>query len=819
MPHNLAYEFGPFRLDCGKRVLTRAGEVIWLAPKATEILMMLLANAGELVEKDELLREVWPDTFVEEANLTQHIFTLRKALGDERAGPRYIETVTRRGYRFIAPVKATGADESEAAVSEAKDSAASQRLVVAVLPFLNTTGDQELEYLAEGVTDNIINNLSRVSKLRVMSRSAVFRYKTKAVDPQEVGKKLGAQAVLVGKVNSRSSANTISVELVDVATGWQLWGESFDSESKDILEIQDAITRQLLTALKLQLSGAEEKSITARYTESAQAYQAYLEGRYHWGRYTRKGMEKAIKHFRHAIELDPNYALAYAGIVDCYLRLATNYLPPEDDTPRWQRHVHTGTSHTQSNERIKLRFEWDWKGVERELRRANELKAVYPSAHQWYVAYSVSKQLYRESISGIRREQFVTGAVSGSEVALQMPSIQLTPTEEVQILCSVARDQIAIGNFEAARLILRRWSTSGRWPKLDSLNPYAAADLLFTLGTLFGAIAGTKKMVHGHRRAEAFLNGAVALFEQLGTKGRSAETQVELARCYYRQGQFDIAREAISTCYSELPDDELEVKTFCLVTWGVIERDSGRLKDALAKLRQAIDLATAERLITNRCHHELATTLKDMAISEREESYFDEAKLHFLQALYESEVLGDHRNAAVAENNMGFLLLSLGSFEESEKHLLRARRLLECFSYSIPAAQVNETLARLYIETKQYDLAQEVIARAVATLESSDGEAFLAEALTTAGVVAAKQGRCADAARRFEAAYKVAERCGDNEGAGRALLIMFEEIGERLEPDEKIQISEKLKVLFATTQQTALLARVEKCIAEIAGTC
>jgi TolB-like protein/Tfp pilus assembly protein PilF len=814
MPHNLAYEFGPYRLDLSKRVLMRAGETISLAPKALEILIVLVVHAGELVEKDELLKAVWPDTFVEESNLSQNIFTLRRALGDERVGARYIETVARRGYRFIARVRTMGADDNGAGDNQTL--AASERPVIAVLPFLNTSGDQELEYLAEGITDNIINNLSRVSRLRVMSRTAVFRYHTKEADPQKAGRQLGAETVLVGKINARAAAVTITVELVDVSTGWQLWGESFDSQSRDILQIQDAITRQLLATLRLNLTGAEEKSVTARYTESAQAYQSYLEGRYHWSRYTRKGIEKAIKHFRHAIEVDPNYALAYAGIIDCYLRLATNYLPPDDDTPRWQSDRSSRTSSNQeSDERLKLRFEWDWKGVERELRRANEFKADYPSAHQWYVVYCISKQLHRESILGSQSNELGMRVELGSKLASQIPSVQLTPTEEVQILCSVARDQIAIGNFEAARLVLRRWSGSGKWPRLDSLNPYAAADLLFTLGALLGAIAGTKKMIHGHRGAEAFLNGAVALFEQLGMKTRSVETRVELARCYYRQGQFDIARETVSSCYSELPYDEVEVKTYCLLAWGAIERDSGRLKDSLAKLREVLNLATAGHFLTNRVHHELATTLKEMAISEGEQSYSDEARLHFLQALYECEVLGHHRNVAVAENNLGFLLLSLGAFAESEKHLLRSRRLFECFSYSIQAAQVNETLARLYIDTKQYEIAQEVIAKAVETLEFTDGEAFLAEALTTAGIVAAKQHRYIDASKRFEAAYKVAERCGDNEGAGRALLIMFEEMGHRLEQLEKTQISEKLKKLFAMTQQTALLARVEKCIAVI----
>ena len=185
MPHQLCYEFGPYRLDPDKRVLTRAGETISLTLKATEILVLLVQNAGQLVEKDELLKEVWPNTFVEEANLSQNVFRLRRALGDERAVPRYIETVPRRGYRFIAPVTTIGGAASEI---DGDVLAVPQTPVIAVLPFSNTTGDPALEYLAEGITDNIINNLSRVSTLRVMSRSAVFRYKGKDVDPQRVGK-------------------------------------------------------------------------------------------------------------------------------------------------------------------------------------------------------------------------------------------------------------------------------------------------------------------------------------------------------------------------------------------------------------------------------------------------------------------------------------------------------------------------------------------------------------------------------------------------------------------------------------------------------
>src|SRR5688572_32487272 len=439
MPHHNShyYEFGPYRLDVGQRVLTRTGEAVSLTPKATEILTLLVVNAGQLVAKDELLKQVWPDTFVEESNLTQNIFLLRRVLGDERPAPRYIETVVRRGYRFIANVRVIGAVDPGHLQDrrdgyDAEDSRAPGDLhtngndtsappTLAVLPFLNATGNDDLEYLADGLTDNLVNNLSRVSKLRVMSRSAVFRYKSKKfVDPRGVGRELGVGVVLVGKLTASPQSLGISVELVEVSSGWQLWGDSFDCQLRDILEVQDRLTRQLLNALKLKLTGDEEKRVTARYTENAEAYQSYLEARYHWSKYTRRGIEKAIIHFRHAIELDPNYALAYEGIIDCYLRLATNYLPPEIGRASCREDASTKNPEDSgdllqdaedadiatglTDENVKLRFEWDWKAAERELRRASELKTDYPAAHQWFAAYKAAKDIFEKSTSSSNAE-------------------------------------------------------------------------------------------------------------------------------------------------------------------------------------------------------------------------------------------------------------------------------------------------------------------------------------------------------------------------------------------------------------------------------
>jgi DNA-binding winged helix-turn-helix (wHTH) protein len=205
-------------LNAGQRVLSRADEVISLPPKAMDILLVLVRRAGQLVEKDELMREVWPDSFVEEGNLATNIFTLRRALGDQRSEAQFIETIARHGYRFVAHVKqVTNGTGSDAAPT-----------TLAVLPFENDTGDAQLEYLADGVGENIIRSLSQISKLRVMSRSSTGRFKGKEVDLKNLASELRVDSILVGRLMSRNAGLVISVELVDAANGWLLWGQGFD---------------------------------------------------------------------------------------------------------------------------------------------------------------------------------------------------------------------------------------------------------------------------------------------------------------------------------------------------------------------------------------------------------------------------------------------------------------------------------------------------------------------------------------------------------------------------------------------------------------
>ena len=819
--HNLNYEFGPYHLDLALRLLTREGETVSLTPKATEILTLLVTNAGQLVEKDFLLKEVWPNTFVEEANLAQNIFILRKALGEERDGPKYIETVPRRGYRFIASVRVFHAEDSDGAAAESETQASagngdagSERTVIAVLPFLNATGDPNVEYLSEGVTDNIINNLSRVSKLRVMSRSAVFRHRKDVYDPQVVGRELGAKAVLVGQISARPVGIAISVELVEVAKGWQLWGETYDCELKDILEIQDTITRQLLVNLKLKLTGEEEKRITARYTENAEAYQAYLEGRYHWSLYPRTGIEKAIGHFRQAIELDPNYALAYAAIVDCYLRLATNYLPPEGDMPIGElERSDDSASQSEFGPKVQLRFEWDWKGAERELRRADELKTTYPAAHQWYAAYLISREIYRSPSQRNSSTQLTKNDPLFKLIPNQIALLQPTRNEQVQVYCSIAREQIDAGNYDAAYKVLQPWWLYGDWPKVYGLDQRSCADLLFTAGELAGCLASTKQLPSGQKDGEALLNGSIAIFEQLGLRTRAAEARIELALCYYRQGLFDLGRSTLAKVLEVLSPDESELRSLALIRLASLERHAGRLKEALSCLNAATTVAELSGpWATGRCHLELASTYKDLAVSEENVLYFDRAHESYLKALHEFEGIGNHRLTAIVENNLGILFLLMGRLLDAESHLLRARQTFNHFDDRIRRAQVDDSLASLYLAQRKFTEARFAIERAVVTMERGDEDALLAESLRTMGMIFCELDRYNEAQKALDSAYRLASRCGDTEGAGLALLIIVEEMGELLGSQELHRIKSLLTGALSSSEQPSMKARIQRCL-------
>ena len=284
---------------------------------------------------------------------------------------------------------------------------------VAVLPLVNASADPNMEYLSDGITENIINNLTQVPKMRVVPRNTVFRFKGRESDPKQIGQALNARVVLTGRVRQLGDRLIVGVELVDVVTESQLWGEQFNREFTDIFKIQEEIAGEIIEKLRLKLTDTEKKRLAKRHTRKTESYQSYLKGRFYWNKRTEEGLKRGIEFFRQAIEIDPTYALAYAGIADCYAIL--NFfgdLSPNDSATKAMAAAKKSLeiddsiaeAHT-SFGLIKLIYEWDWQGAERELKRAIKLSPNYATARDWYSAYLMATGKIDEAIEEIKYAQ------------------------------------------------------------------------------------------------------------------------------------------------------------------------------------------------------------------------------------------------------------------------------------------------------------------------------------------------------------------------------------------------------------------------------
>ena len=284
---------------------------------------------------------------------------------------------------------------------------------LAVLPFKNSSGDPEHEYLSDGITGSLINNLATLPKLRVMAQSTVSRFKAREIDPQAIGRELSVRAVLTGRIMQSGGSLRIGTELVDVATGSQLWGAQYDRKPGDIFVVQDEISNEISEKLRIKLTRAEKKQLTKRYTENAEAYQLYLKGRHHWNRWTEEGFHKAIEYFQQAIENDPSYALAYAGLADCYVLLGWNsYLPPKEAFPKGKAAANAALrldpdlaeAHTPLAAVLWL-HDWQWDKAQTEFKRSLELNPKYPTANHWYAEYTMIIGRHEEALLRFRKTQ------------------------------------------------------------------------------------------------------------------------------------------------------------------------------------------------------------------------------------------------------------------------------------------------------------------------------------------------------------------------------------------------------------------------------
>jgi TolB-like protein/Flp pilus assembly protein TadD len=283
---------------------------------------------------------------------------------------------------------------------------------VVVLPFVNAGGNQETEFLSEGITETLINNFTRIPSLRVIARSTAFRYKGRETDPQTIGRELNVAAILTGKVLQRGDSLSVQVDLINASDGTQIWGNRYNGRASEILDIQQRIGRDVSEQLKLKLSGAQEQQITKNYTVNGEAYQLYLKGRFYWNRRTPENLKRAIQEFQRAIEIDPNYALAYVGLADSYAVMEQYTGTPSSETlPKAKAYAERALAIDEQIAEAHASLGlintglWQWTEAEREFKRAIELNPNYPTARHWYSIYLRRTGQYDESLREIKRAQ------------------------------------------------------------------------------------------------------------------------------------------------------------------------------------------------------------------------------------------------------------------------------------------------------------------------------------------------------------------------------------------------------------------------------
>jgi serine/threonine-protein kinase len=394
------YEFAGFRLDADKRLLSqRNGAAIGLTPKGYETLAYLVSHSGAVVEKEQMIRAIWPDTAVEENNLTQNISLLRRVLGEGRSDHRFIVTVPGRGYQFVAPVSVVSR------VSGGPGSA--EDLSIAVLPFMNNSADPDCDYLADGLADELIHALSRGGGIRVAARTSSFSFKGKQIHLLEVAAALGVTFVLEGAVRKSNDRLRITAQLVNAATGSSLWSERYEREvgSHDLFEVEDEITQAVMKALRLKFSSGPNRSWTSADGQGAatspKAHELHLKGRFHLFKMTESGIQSGIRYFERAIEENPRYAPAYVGLAHAYRMFGLSLERPPGEVGSKSKTAALqaiAIDETVAEAHAVLAFttfwyEWEWEAAERHFKRALELGP--DSADTWWMYAHLRSNLLR----------------------------------------------------------------------------------------------------------------------------------------------------------------------------------------------------------------------------------------------------------------------------------------------------------------------------------------------------------------------------------------------------------------------------------------
>jgi len=420
--------FGLFQLDLKARELHKAGVKVKLQDQPFRLLALLVAQAGQVVTREELRQKIWPtDVYVAfDQGLNNAIKKVRDALGDSADNSRFIETVARHGYRFLAPVSAVQPRSSEPplrfglrtgrtaligltaasvlvalaysawhrSVMRARPS--SEKAILAVLPFDNLSHDPDQEFFSDGLTEEMIAQIGKLNpgRLSVVSRGSVAKYKNSSIAVSQIGKELHADYLLQGSVRRAPNRVRITVQLIQVRDQTDLWTESYDRELRDVLALQDSVARTIADQIHITLTAEQQTQFARPRQLDPAAYEAYLKGRYYWNKRTAEGLQNASVYFQLAINKDPTYSAAYSGLADCNSGLTWHgFKSPAETLPKANAaalkaiEISPQSAEAHASLALVLNHRLDWPGAEREFKRALQLDPNYANAHHWYGDY------------------------------------------------------------------------------------------------------------------------------------------------------------------------------------------------------------------------------------------------------------------------------------------------------------------------------------------------------------------------------------------------------------------------------------------------
>jgi TolB-like protein/DNA-binding winged helix-turn-helix (wHTH) protein/Flp pilus assembly protein TadD len=523
--------FGVFELDLRAGELRKYGMRVRLQEQPFQVLAMLLARHGEVVSREELQKKLWPaDTFVDfDHGLNKAVNKIRDALGDSAESPRFVETVARRGYRFLAEVTVADAAAVHRAEPPPRKSVAVPpvwrigtlvlilSLIIfiswrfrarthpppvirslAVLPLESLSADASEDYFADGITDELITDLAQISALRVISRTSVMAYKRARKPLPQIARELNVDAVVEGTVLRSGNQVRITAQLIQAPDDKHLWARSYEGDLRDTLALQNNVARAIADQVRINLTPREQLILKTVRSVNPEAYEAYLKGRYFWNKRTGEGLKKAIEYFDEAIQKDPAYGQAFAGLADSYALLGNSdfaILSPQEASPKAMaaatRALELDDSLAEAHTSLAFClgvFEWNWDAAEKEYLRAIALNPGYATAHQWYAVHLSALGRFDEAITELRKAVSLDplSLIISADLADVLVAAHRYDESIEQSRKTIDMDpNFAIGHYELGQALTQKKTYDAAITELQKANELSGGDATCLAGLAY----------------------------------------------------------------------------------------------------------------------------------------------------------------------------------------------------------------------------------------------------------------------------------------------------------------------------------------------